>query len=84
MKFNNIFFIGSQQGQTILKSLSSNLQNEFYFEAYGKILNSFQIFQKNFSKEFINCLCIQIVEKTFAPDETILIVFFSKLLNFNI
>ena len=34
------------------------------------------IFQNNFSTEFLNSLCLQIEEKTFAPDDFLILVIF--------
>ena len=62
---------GFQKGELIMSSISKKLMSEVKTDIFYKILMQKKIFAKHFSKEFIKCLALRMVEKTFAPDETV-------------
>ena len=74
---------GSQRGSNLIDSLSLNLIKELKYESYAKIFREIKIFQEYFSPEFLNALCIKMVEIVHAPEEIVcLVIRFSNLLLF--
>lgn len=67
---------GYQRGGYEISLLSSQLKSEMNVEIYGKLLYNIPLFKKNFSKAFIERLCSNLEELTYAPDEIIYKVFF--------
>ena len=68
--------LGSQRGEYLVKSLSSNLKEELMIDAFGKYIKEIKLFKKNFSQKLLNELSKVFEEITFAPDDIIFKVIF--------
>ena len=60
---------GMQRGESLIKNLSIQLQNELQIEAYNKLLSNIEIFKYNFSSNILKSLCLKFEEISLAPDE---------------
>ena len=69
---------GYQRGETLFKSLTTNLKEEIGKDAYNKIISLTTIFQNNFTEKFLKELPKVIEEKNFAPGEVIFNKSFEK------
>ena len=63
--------ISHERGENILLKVSKSVREDFLKEYYGKILNKYKYFNINFSKNFLNDVCIKMKEMTFGPGEII-------------
>ena len=70
---------GFQRGESLLKSLSSELKQELNTEVFSKIIQEISIL-KEFSAEFRKELSSRVQEKFFAPDEIIFRVTKTKII----
>ncbi|KAL4435261.1 hypothetical protein ABPG74_017353 [Tetrahymena malaccensis] len=61
----------NQEGENMLKELTSSLKHEIAVDIYGKILNQKKIFFLNFSQPFLMDLAPKLKEKRLGPEEII-------------
>ena len=64
---NNLYYKGSK----LLKNVSLNLQDEIYFEVYGKFLKEIPFFKENFSNKLIHKVCSKMQDVVFSSGENI-------------
>ena len=69
---------GFQRGHSILTLLSKKLHQDVKVEIYGKILKDMYVFKKYFSEEFIAKCSTKFKEITYAPEDIIFSVNFTR------
>ncbi|KAL4485760.1 hypothetical protein ABPG72_012300 [Tetrahymena utriculariae] len=73
-QFEFLFFHQLQENcsvKDILQTLSFNLQCQYKIDVFGKFIKNQQIFNSVFSEEFLQEICLTVVEKSFMPEEII-------------